>query len=103
MSAPPLDSVVRAVACAAALTRQQRPQFLRRLKDIGILSRTRRGERYPERNAQIRDLHARDLTPGQIGKLLGMTRDAVRQVLRRSRRDGYTQPTYPMTRPPAVG
>jgi hypothetical protein len=103
MSAPPINPLVRAVASAVALSHRDRQRFLRRLRDIGILTRTRRGERYPERNAAIRDMHARTLTPGQIAKLLGMSRDAVRQVLRRSRRDGYAQPTYHMTRPPAVG
>jgi len=43
-------------------------------------------ERFPQRNDEIERLHRRGLTPGQIAQDLGMSRDAVKQVLRRRRK-----------------
>jgi hypothetical protein len=74
-----------ALATVAALTPAEQQRLIRRLKDRGILERRPRRERKAERNALIRADHGRGLTPGQIAGKLGMTRDAVRQVLRRGK------------------
>jgi hypothetical protein len=47
------------------------------------LNPRRYGERKPERNALIYSDHQRGLTPGQIARKIGMTRGAVKAVLRR--------------------
>ena len=65
---------------------QQR--LIRQLKDCGILGRRERGERKRERNDRICDRHAQGSTPGQIGFDESMSRDAVRQVLRRRKKRG---------------
>lgn len=69
-----------------------------RVEDLGWRVRERRlsPEPFEERNDEIERLHGRGLRPGQIANKLGMTRDAVKQVLRRRRkRNGYAKPTYP--------
>jgi hypothetical protein len=58
-----------------------------------VIDRQPRGERKPVRNARIREKHSRGLSPGLIAKQEGMTRGAVRQVIRRSKRAGYVRPT----------
>ena len=73
----------------AALPPAEQRRLVRRLKDLGILDRQPRGERKAARNDRIRAKHARGLSPGLIAKQEGMTRGAVRMVLRRGKRAGY--------------
>jgi DNA-binding Lrp family transcriptional regulator len=101
MIAPPINPVTAAIARAMALSPAERKKFVRRLRDLGIIDRPRRGERYPDRNAEIRALHTtRKLSPAQIGKQFGLTKSAVKAILRRGRKRGCAKPTYPATSAP---
>jgi len=87
------DDIDDLAAQLAALPPSERRRLVRRLKDLGVLERRPRGERKSERNARIRAMSARHLSPGQIAKIEGMTRNAVRMVLYRSKRARYVRPT----------
>lgn len=89
-------TVADAIKILETLTPAERQRFLRKLRDKGILGRRPRGERKAERNERIRAQHARGLTPGQIAGLEGMSRDAVRKVLRRNNSAGYVGKTSPL-------
>jgi hypothetical protein len=75
-----MPNVANLIAAARQLTEADRRQLLKELQP------RRHGERKPERNHFIVSEHQRGLTPGQIAKKIGMTRGAVRQVLRRRRK-----------------
>jgi hypothetical protein len=77
------DPVADILAAAERLDPRQQRRLIVRLKDLGILDRPRRGERYPARNRRIVTLYLRGLSPGQIGKRENMSRNAVRLTLRR--------------------
>lgn len=91
------------VNAVASLTPAKRQRFFRQLKDRGILERPPRGEYRAERNERIRAKRRRGLSPGQIGKQEGMTRNAVRMVLYRDKRARHVRKTCASTpkRPPA--
>jgi hypothetical protein len=91
------DAVEHAVAAALALSPAEHRRFVRRLKDAGALERRPRGERLKVRNDRIQAMHDRGLTPGQIAKREGMSRGAVRMVLRRRKRAGYADPACALT------
>ncbi len=90
------DAVAAVLADVAALSAAEQRHLFRRLRDLGMRERGQRGERKAERNDRIRALCARGLTPGQIGRLEGMTRYAVRKVLRRGNSAGYVREVYPL-------
>jgi hypothetical protein len=77
----------------AALPPSQRARLVRRLKDLGVLGRRPRGERFKERNDRIEARHDRGLSPGQIARQEGMTRNAVRMVLYRRKRARHAKRT----------
>ena len=67
------------------LPEEDRRQLFAEAKARGLLPRRSRGEYFAGRNSRIVALRQRGLTPGQIAKREGMTRNAVRHVLRRRR------------------
>lgn len=86
------DAVAAALAAVEGMTAAELAAFLDalagspRVAAAGWRVRERRAsaERFPERNRQIRTL-ARRLSYAQIGRMLGMTRLAVRNIVKRAR------------------
>jgi hypothetical protein len=62
---------------------------VRRLKDLGLLERHPRKELYEGCNTEIEALNRGGLSAGQIAKRFGMSKGAVKAVLRRRKRRGY--------------
>jgi hypothetical protein len=98
------DAVAAAVTVVEGMTPTQLATFLDELaglpsvESVGwrVCERRLSGERFQARNDEIERLHQRGLKSGQIGKKLGMTRGAVKQVLRRRRqKSGYAKTMYP--------
>lgn len=93
MPTPSIDDLLAAAITAfQAMTPKHRQRCQRRLKDLGLVGRQRRGERLQVRNDRIRAYAARGLSQAWIGKREGISRGAVCMVLRRSR-IGYVRKT----------
>jgi hypothetical protein len=79
------DAVTVAFAYFVHLTPPQRKQFLRKLRDFGIIGRRPRGERKLHRNDVICTSRAEGKSITSIARNEGMTYGAVRMVLYRRR------------------